>query len=285
MERIGLVLEGGGMRGVFTGGVLDVFLEEKIEFPYIVGVSAGACNAVSYVSHQYQRNYRINTIHIKDKRYLSLGNLLKTGSLFGVDMLFNIIPNQLEPLDYEAYRSAPNKLVVGATNCITGCCEYFPVPDLELDYKPVEASMSLPLVSNVVEYHGVPFLDGGVSDPIPVRKSILDGNTKNVIVLTQHKEYRKKPTSTLSLLKAKYKKYPRLVEAMERRHLVYNETLDYIKKLEAAGNAFVIRPAEPVDIGRFEKHPEKLAQLYKDGYHITKKQRDALRAFMGEKDC
>ena len=130
MERIGLVLEGGGMRGVFTGGVLDVFLEEKIEFPYIVGVSAGACNAVSYVSHQYQRNYRINTIHIKDKRYLSLGNLLKTGSLFGVDMLFNIIPNQLEPLDYEAYRSASNKLVVGATNCITGCCEYFPVPDL-----------------------------------------------------------------------------------------------------------------------------------------------------------
>lgn len=280
MERIGLVLEGGGMRGVFTGGVLDVFLEEKIEFPYIVGVSAGACNAVSYISHQYQRNYRINTIHIKDKRYLSLRNFLKTGSLFGVEMLFDIIPNELEPLDYETYRTAQNKLIVGATDCVTGCCAYFPVPDLQEDYKPVEASMSLPLVSNIVEYHGVPYLDGGISDPIPVRKSILDGNTKNVIVLTQHREYRKKPASNLSFLKAKYKKYPRLIEAMERRHLVYNETLDYISRLEQEGKAFVIRPAEPVKIGRFEKDSEKLAELYQDGYDTTKEQLAGLYEFL-----
>ncbi len=280
MNRIGLVLEGGGMRGVFTGGVLDVFLEEKIEFPYIVGVSAGACNAVSYLSHQYRRNYRINTIHIKDKRYLSLGNLLKKGSLFGIEMLFDIIPNRLEPLDYEAYRNAPNKLLVGATNCITGCCEYFPVPDLEKDYKPIEASMSLPLISNIVPYHDMPFLDGGIADPIPIRKSILDGNAKNVIVLTQHQGYHKKPTSTLPLLKAKYKKYPKLIEAMERRHLVYNETLAYIKKLETEGSAFVIRPESPVEIGRFERNPDKLAQLYQDGSRITKKQLNALHDFL-----
>lgn len=268
------------MRGVFTGGVLDFFMEEKIEFPYVLGVSAGACNAVSYVSRQYERNYRINTIHIRDKRYLSIGNLIKTGSLFGTEMLFDIIPNQLEPLDYDAYRNSSSKLIVGATNCVTGCCEYFAVPDIQKDYVPIEASMSLPLVSKIVCYHDMPLLDGGVSDPIPVRKSIFDGNEKNVVVLTQHREYRKKPTSSLAFLKMKYKKYPKLAEAMERRHLVYNETLDYIERLEQEGKVFVIRPGAPLNIGRFEKNPEKLSKLYHDGYEQAIRNRQALLDFL-----
>ncbi len=282
MKQIGLVLEGGGMRGIFTGGVLDVFLEEKIDFSYIIGISAGACNAVSYLSRQHGRNLKINTVHIQDKRYLSIGNLLRTGSLFGKKMLFDLLPNQLEPMNFEAYRTFPGTLIAGATNCVTGLCEYFPVPDFQKDYKPLEASMSLPLISPMVSYQEKLLLDGGIADPIPIRKSMLDGNRRNVIVLTQHKEYRKSPSSGMAIIRRKYKQHPRLVEAMERRHLVYNETLDYIGKLETEGKAFVLRPEAPVGISRFEKNPQKLAALYEQGRAVTRKRLEELSAFLSQ---
>lgn len=280
-NNVALVLEGGGMRGVYTGGVLDLLLEKNIDIKYCIGVSAGACNGVSYVSKQLGRNYRVNVNYIRDKRYFSIGNLVKTGSLFGMDMLFNKIPNELEPFDYEAFRQFDGVFKIGVTNCHTGVAEYYYVKDFKEDgYDALRASMSLPLVAPIVEYEGKNLLDGGIVDPIPVRQAIADGNQKQIVVLTQHREYQKSKTKMTPILRRKYKAYPKLIEAMERRHEVYNETLSFIEKLEKEGKCFVIRPKTALNIGRFETNPEKLKLIYEQGYQETKERYEELHKFL-----
>ena len=282
MAKIGLVLEGGGMRGLYTAGVLDFLLQKEILFPYIIGVSAGACHAASYISRQFQRNYRINTLHLKDKRYMSLYNLIHTGSYFGNDMLFNIFPNQIDPFDYAAFRQYQGEFWVVATDCNTGQPAYFQVKDLEKEgaYQPIQASISLPWVARMTQIGEHLYLDGGLSDPIPVQYALASGCEKCVVVLTRHQGYRKEPSRYLAAFRLKYRHFPALVETIARRYLVYNATLDTLKELEAQGKVFILRPQQPITISRFEKNKERLQQLYHTGFAETAACYDKLTMFL-----
>lgn len=261
----GLVLEGGGMRGVFTAGVLDFFLENKLEFDSCIGVSAGACHACSFLAGQHKRAFAVSVNYLRDRRYCSLQSLLTTGDLFGAKMLYETIPNELYPIDNEAFLKNQTQFYVVVTNCNTGDAEYYRVQDLRKDVAAVRASSSLPMLSRMVALGGAQYLDGGLSDSIPVRQSIKQGNAKNVVVLTQHKGYRKKESGMLPLLRVKYRNYPALLRQMEHRHTTYNNTLTFIEEQQALGNVFVIQPQQPLGIGRIEKNAEKLAAGYEEG--------------------
>ena len=269
MYQAGLILEGGGMRGVFTAGVLDFFLDKNIEFSSCYGVSAGACNACSYLSKQKGRSYDVIVDYIGDKRYCSPYSLLTTGDLFGADFLYNVIPNQLNPFDYETFRSYRGKFYSVMTDCKTGLAVYYPVKDLRKDMNAIRASSSLPLVSRMVSINGRRYLDGGISDSIPLRRSIKDGNRKNVVVLTRSPDYRKPPF-----------KMNGLVKGVRHRSDRYNDTLDFIRSEEEKGSTFVIRPDQPVNIGRIEKNPKKLRQLYREGYRCAARCFDELQDFL-----
>lgn len=258
--KTGLVLEGGGMRGMYTIGALDFFLEKDISFDYVIGVSAGACNGISFVSKQKGRNYRVNTVHIRDKRYISLSNLFREHSLFGMDFLFELVPNSLEPFDYTAFFENPTEFTVGVTNVETGRPEYFTKSDCDHDTTALRASSSIPCFSPIVEYRGKKYLDGGTSDPIPFKKALADGCDRLVVILTRQCGYHKTPEKMRPLYHRIFKKYPAMYEVMDRRDLVYNRTLDELYQLEREGKAIVIAPEKPLAIGRFEKDPVRLAQ-------------------------
>lgn len=280
MDKVGLVLEGGGMRGVYTCGVLEYFLSQNLHFKYCVGVSAGASNAASYIARQKGRNEKVTIGFVNDKRYMSFRNLITTKSFFGMDFIFNEIPNNLVPFDYETFNESDCNYLIGVTDCNTGKAIYLNKDDVKGGLQALRATCSLPLISPVVNFKGYELLDGGISDSIPIAKSIMDGNDKNIIVLTRNKEYRKKPTQFVNLIKYKYKKYPLLVEALINRHRVYNETLDYIEKLEAAGKAIVIRPTKTVTVGRLEKDITKLKELYNMGMEDARVLYDRIKEFI-----
>lgn len=282
MDGIGLVLEGGGMRGVYTSGVLEFFMEKDLHFNHIVGVSAGACNAASFISRQKGRNKAVTIDFIKDKRYFGMRNLIREGSLFGWDYIFNEIPNRLVPFDYDAFYNSSVQFLAGTTDCKTGEVVYFSKEEMTRDFDVLRASSSLPLISPIVNINGHELLDGGLADPIPIRKSIQAGNKKHVIVLTQNKGYVKKPESLLALYKMKYKKYPGLLHTMTTRHQMYNETLEFIEELEQEGSCFVIRPTKPLRVGRFEKDPGKLLDLHQNGYEDAREMYQRLREFIEE---
>lgn len=270
MDRLGLVLEGGGMRGVYTAGVLDFLMEKDIYADGVIGVSAGACHACSYVSKQIGRNFRVNTKYLKDKRYMSFHSLMKTGDLFGAEFIYDTIPNELDPYDYETYRNSVIKLYAVCTNLETGAAEYLECTDIEHDVIKIRASASLPLLSRIVEVDGMKLLDGGAADSIPVLKFREMGYQKNIVVLTQYSDYRKGKNNLLPIIRRTYKNYPNFVKALEERHIHYNETLDEISRLEEKGEILVIRPTQPVNISRLEKDVTKLRTLYKQGYHDAK---------------
>jgi predicted patatin/cPLA2 family phospholipase len=271
MENIGLVLEGGGMRGLYTSGVLDFFIDQNIYFPYVIGVSAGACNAISYLSRQRGRSKKINIDYVRDKRYMSFGRLIKEKELFGKDFLFNDIPNVLCPFDYETFYKAKETFVVCTTDCETGKPMYFYKDNSPEFLDSIKASMSLPFISKIVKVKDYYLLDGGISDSIPIKKSISDGNEYNVLILTRHKEYRKKPFRNKKFAQYFYPQYPNLVETLCNRHAMYNETLDYIEQLESSDKIFVIRPSEPLPVKRIERNPKKLLDVYNKGYHDAQK--------------
>lgn len=280
MYSAGLIFEGGGMRGVYTAGVIDAFLDNDLAFSSCYGVSAGACNAASFIARQRGRAYRVTTEYIGDKRYCSIQNLLKTGNLFGPDMLYHIIPEELDPYDYEAFTRYTGKLSVVATNCETGKAEYFHLKNMREEVDMLQASSSLPLLAEIVRIDGKGYLDGGVSDSIPLQRSIADGNFKNIIVLTQDASYRKEPMKIIPILNLVYRKYPNFVQQLATRHLRYNQTLDLLAKEESADRAFVLRPKKPVKIGRIETNKAKLAALYDDGYRETMERMNDLIAFL-----
>ena len=248
----GLVLEGGGMRGLYTAGVLDYFIDKGIYFRNCYGVSAGATQGCSYISKQRGRAYKIFTKYMQDKRYASFGNLLKEGNYFGKDFSLKKIPDELEPYDYDTFKNSGINFYAVATNCRTGAPEYLKIEDMrnEVDMDKVWASCSLPLLSKNVHIENEEYLDGGVADSIPVVKAIKDGNKKVVLILTRDINYRKKPNKLISVIKLKYRKYPKFVSVMEKRHSIYNKTLKRIQKLENEGKIFVIRPKAEVKIGR-----------------------------------
>ncbi len=266
MYQAGLVLEGGGMKGAYTAGVLDFFMDQKIEFSGVYGVSAGAIHMCSYLSGQRGRSIDIWLKYGADKRYCSIRSLLFTGDLFNVDMCYRLIPEKLNPFDNEAYKRYSGKAYAVVTNIETGKPEYLRVRDGLADIGMVRASASLPLVSRNVEINGKLYLDGGISDAIPIQKSILDGNRKNIVILTKEEGYVRKPSSQLGLIKMRYRKYPQVYELMKNRHTEYNQVMEYLYRQQANGQAFVIRPKKAGDVGRLEKDPKKLEALYQEGY-------------------
>lgn len=266
----GLVLEGGGLRGIYTSGVLDVLLDYDINFDYCIGVSAGACNAVSFISKQKGRNRDININYINDRRYFGVHNFISTGSVFGAKMMFDTIPNELLLFDYDTFEESKCRLIAGVTNIETGKPEYYEVKGLKQKYDIIRASSALPLLSSIVKYNGKSYLDGGMSDSIPIRKSLDDGNDKNVIVLTQHRGYVKHKSKLSKLAKIRYRKYPEFIKTLNDRYKKYNETLDFIKELEENGKALVVAPSEPLAMSRFEKDTKVLSHVYDLGVKDAK---------------
>lgn len=268
------------MRGLYTTGVLDFFQDKGIEFEACYGVSAGAANGCNFLSKQRKRNYHVNTDYIDDKSYASIRSLIKTGNFFGTEMCYYKIPNELNPFDFDTFRSYEGDFYAVVTDCETGQPMYLKITDLHRDIEKIRASCSLPLMAEIVYVDGHPCLDGGLSDSIPVRQSVKDGHHKNVVILTRDIDYRKKPNELLPFIKMKYSAYPMLVRAIEQRHVVYNRTLEYIRNQEKKGNVFVIRPSSPVKIGRLEKNKQKLKQLYRQGYKDAVAEYDRLREFL-----
>ncbi|MDD3252184.1 MAG: patatin family protein [Lachnospiraceae bacterium] len=269
-EKTGLVLEGGGMRGIFTAGVLDVFMEEGITFDGVIGVSAGAVHGSSFVSGQHGRSIRYYKKYCNDKRFMSYWNLIRTGDVAGVQFCYHELPDIWDPYDYEAFRNAHTEFYVTCTNVESGKAEYLRICDMKKQVDLMRASASLPYVSRIVVKQGLKLLDGGLADSIPVLAFREMGFRKTVVVLTRQKGYIKPPEKT-RLARVMYHKYPEFIETIRRRNQVYNKTLRRIEELEAAGEIFVIRPDAPPEMGRIERDPEKLQQLYDRG------RRDALR--------
>ena len=283
MYQAGLVLEGGGMKGIYTAGVLDFFLDKGIEFSSCYGVSAGACHLCSFLSKQRGRAYDISVDYLDDPNYCSVSSLLKTGDLFGVKMCYDDIPNRLNPYDYKAFDSYRGRAFAVVTNIVTGQPEYLRLRDMHKDIAAVRASASLPLVSRKVEIGGKLYLDGGLSDSVPILRSILDGNRKNVVVLTKEVGYRREPSKHLELIRIRYAKYPKIYELMKNRHVAYNRMLDYLAAQEENGQAFVIRPQKKSGVGRVEKDKEKLRLLYEEGYREAGENYGRLMAYLEEK--
>ncbi|MCL2444128.1 MAG: patatin family protein [Treponema sp.] len=262
-----LVLEGGGLRGIFTSGVLRRFTDDKLYFAYVIGVSMGACNLANYVSLQPERNRIVNTRYVSDSRYISYKRFLFGGDLFGMDFIFNELPNKLIPFDHKTFLENPMRCITGVTDCKTGEPEYFDKNDLGYDYLEVlKASSSLPFFAKPVEYKGRIFMDGGLSDPLPVQHAINAGYKKVVVILTRQYGYRKKPSRLPKFINSRYKKYPGLVRCIETQYLHYNKTIEYIETLEEQGEIFVIRPEIKPAAGRVEKNVNKLYLTYDQGY-------------------
>lgn len=281
MKEIGLVLEGGGSRGVYTGGVLQYLMEQNIYIPYVIGVSAGACNGSSYISRQIDRNKTVNIDYVSHPDYLSLRNWIKKRELFGMDFLFDTLPNDLVPFDYQVFNEATEEFVVGVTDCTTGEPLFYPKSSYANDMLTLlRASSSLPMVAPVVEFDNLSLMDGGISAPIPIKQSMKDGNRKNVVILTRNRGYYKKPQSFNWYIKRKYREYPGLLKALEKRHIEYNDTLNYLYEEEKKGNVFLISPTEKLTVGRIEKNKNKLMDLYQKGYEDVKKLEKDLQEFL-----
>lgn len=282
LPRAGLVFEGGGLRGIFAAGVIDYFLDNGIIIKSVIGVSAGACHACSYVSGQRGRSYAVSTDYLDDKRYMSFESLRKTGDLFGSDFIYHEIPEKLYPLDNEHYKESGIVFRAAVTNCITGEPEYLEIKDLFDDVDIVRASSSLPLLARMVDINGTPYMDGGIADSIPVRASERLGCKKNVVVLTRPAGYRKEKEKMLGAIKLKYRKYPEMVKALENRYQVYNETMDYIDEGVKNGTIFRIAPMGDLNIGRLEKNHEKLKKAYEEGYFVAEGLGEKLKEFLSE---
>lgn len=275
MEKLerntGLVLEGGGMRGVFTSGVLDAFMKHDVYFPYVVAVSAGACNGMSYISRQPRRARYSNIDLLRKYGYISLKNLLMKGSIFDPSLLYERFPNDILPFDYDAYGRYPGTFEMVCTNCQTGLAEYLTEKENRRRMMAiVKASSSLPYVAQITDVDGKPMLDGGIVDSIPVERAIETGHPVNVVVMTRNRGYRS-TESDHKIPRFLYTDYPRLRVALSHRVKVYNKQLDLVEHMEDWGEIVVIRPQRPMEVGRVCRDPEKLERLYQEGFEEGEK--------------
>ena len=269
--KTGLVLEGGGMRGVFTSGVLDAFMKHDLYFRYIVAVSAGACNGMSYVSRQPRRARISNIDYLARYKYIGIRHLVTQGCIFDRELLYDKFPNQLLPFDFDEYFKHAKDFEMVTTNCLTGKAMYLnETSDRQRSLDIVRASSSLPYVSKIVTVDGIPMLDGGIIDSIPINRAIETGHEHNVVILTRNKGWRDtgKDRKVPAFI---YKNYPRLRVALSHRHAVYNQQIDLIDRLEAEGKITCIRPMRPMEVGRIENDVEKLERLYEEGFAIGEK--------------
>ena len=279
-KNIGLVLEGGAMRGLFTAGVIDVLMENGIEFPAFVGVSAGAAFGCNYKSRQIGRALRYNKRFCRDPRYCSFRSLFKTGDVFGAQFCYHEVPNTLDTFDVKAFDENPMAFYLVASDVETGTPFYKKIDHADdTAYEWIRASASMPIVSRVVELDGKKFLDGGVTDSIPL--AFMERQyDRNVVVLTRPRDYQKQPASKLWLYRLTLRKYPNMLRAVRERHLMYNEQRAHVFAQEKAGKAFVICPDKPLEVGRMEHDPEQLQKAYDTGRQTALRQLGALKRFM-----
>ena len=279
--KIGIVFEGGAMRGMYTAGVIDVLLEMGIKADVVIGVSAGALFGINYKSRQKGRALRSNLKYVKDKRYMSLYNLVTTGNIVNEDFCFNEIPNILDDFNYASFKRSKGEFYAVVTNVNSGEAEYIKIEDCKRDVQALRASGSMPFVSRPVEYNGQFYLDGGIADSIPIDKIMSMGLDKVIVVLTRPQGYRKKRTS-IAPAKVMYKKYPKLIETMKNRYKVYNKSLDEINFLELEKDIFVVRPSELIKIKKMEKDEDKLKEMYNLGYNDLKSRKSELNDYLNK---
>ena len=276
-----LILEGGTFRPIFSSGVMDALNDYGVEFPYVIGVSAGITDGFSYVSKQPQRNYDILMNHRHDKRYVGIRNYLHDRSLFGLKFAYETIPQELYPFDWKTFLESPTDIRVGVTNAETGQCEYLDGKKLDQQCTMLKATCAIPFVFPVISLDGKKYYDGGICDPIPVRKAQQDGHDKMLIVLTRPKGYRKTLSrANVIVSRLLKKKYPHLVEPLLTRHLLYNETLDYCEELEKSGKAIILRPSEDIQIESLEKDLQKIDRIYHYGYQLALEHMDDIKALL-----
>lgn len=267
-RKTALVLEGGGMRGVFTSGVLDAFMKHDLTFPYIVAVSAGACNGMSYVSHQPRRARISNIDYLARYKYIGLRHLVTQGCIFDRELLYDKFPNQYLPFDFDTFFSSPMTFEMVTTNCLTGQPMYLSERHDRLRALDiVRASSSLPYVSKIVDVDGIPMLDGGIVDSIPLQHAIDMGHPTNVLVLTRNRGYRD-TGKDMKIPRFIYRKYPRLRVVLSRRLAAYNAQLEYVERMEDEGRVICIRPERPMEVDRIEKDIAKLERLYEEGFAL-----------------
>lgn len=277
MGEIGLVVEGGGMRGIYGSGVLDYFLDHAMRFSYCIASSAGSANVASFLAEQTMRNYRFYTQHMQDKRYMGFRNLLRTGSFFGLEFIYETLTNEIDPIDYDVFLQTKSRFCVAATDALSGKASYFDNSAFQRNNcRVLMASSAMPVICKPVEIHGHPYYDGGLADPISVQRALEDGCETLVIVLSRPRGYVKPPESFKKLYSRLLRKYPNTVKALDRRHKVYNETLDLIAQLEKEGRATVIAPSQKIDIGFASKSVTELDRLY----HLGRQDASACRILM-----
>lgn len=276
---VGIVLEGGGMRGLYTAGVLDSMLDEKIEVDGMVTVSAGALFGINFASRQKGRTLRYNLDYINDKRYISLRSLLTTGDIVNKEFAYYTVPFELDVFDEAAFKQSGVDFYVTVTNVETGEPEYILIKEPFEQMEALRASGSMPFVSRMIEANGQKYLDGGVSDSIPLRKAQELGYEKNIVILTRPLDYRKsKPNERIVNLF--YRNYPNFTDALKRRHLNYNQTIEEMIQLEEKGDIFVIRPSKTIPIKRLERDPGKLKEMYQLGMADAGTVMDELRDYL-----
>ena len=278
----GLVLEGGAMRGLFTAGVIDVLMENDISFDGVIGVSAGAAFGCNYKSGQPGRAIRYNTRFCKDKRYCSVRSLIKTGDMFGADFCYYEIPKKLDIFDFETFEKSPVEFWVVCTDVETGKAVYHRCrkgDDNMLEW--IRASASMPLASRIVMIDDMKLLDGGISDSIPLRFMERRGYDRNLVILTQPRDYTKQPSKSVRLMKAALHKYPEFIKAAENRHRMYNSELRYVRSSEEAGKSFVIAPDTKLPIGHVEHDADVLREVYRIGRNTANAKLDEIKAFLG----
>lgn len=279
--KTGLVLEGGGMRGIYTAGILDVFMENGIRFDGVIGVSAGAIHGCSYLSNQNGRSIRYYKTYCGDPRFMGWHSFLKTGDFVGVDFCYHELPEKLDVYDNEAFKRSGVPFWVVCTNVETGKAEYIRLTDMNAQIDYLRASASLPYFSRIVEIEGKKYLDGGCSDSIPVEAFQRMGYGKNVVILTRPVDYRKKE-ELRALPGMIYRRYPEFAKVLRRRHLEYNQTAAKIKMLERSGSIFVIRPEKALEIGRLESNPEKVQEIYDLGRADAEKHLEQMKQWIGK---
>ena len=282
-EKIGLVVEGGGMKCAYNAGILDVFLDHQITFDYCIGVSGGAGNVASFVAGQRGRNIRFFTENIHSPQYFGVKSLLKTGNLFGLQYIYGDLTNSTgkDPLDFPAIMRNPAEYEVAATNVVTGEAEYFGKEDMKQDdYRPIMASSAIPAACLPVEINGVPYYDGGISDAIPVRRALEKGCDRIVVILSKQRDYVRKPQGMRFLYSTLCRKYPKIIEDIDRRHITYRENLQEVFDLEKEGKAFVFAPSEHVKVGTYSMDEKTERILYDLGMKDFAERQEELKDFL-----
>lgn len=281
-KDVALVLEGGGMRGAYSAGVLDAFYDEGLKFGGYAGTSAGATHLCNYLSEQRDRNFRLDTVHSKDKRYMSLGNWIRTGNYFDLKYCYHTVPEVVDPFDFDTFKknAAESDFYVAASNVETGLAEHLPVRDCRTQMDAIRSSSSLPLISSLVEYEGKKMFDGNIADSIPFEYMDSKGFKRQVVIVTRPLGYQKSVNRLLPVYKLVYRKYPKFIKAVGDRHIRYNKCLQTLADWESKGKTFVFRPSVSMEISRVEKDTAKIVALYELGLKDAREQMPALLKFL-----